>query len=331
MLEIRDLVVEFENDGHFVRAVDGVSLTLARGEILGLVGESGCGKTATAMSIPRLLPMPPARIARGEIRFDNCDLLILPLAALRTYRGAKIGVIFQDPLSALSPLHRIGKQLEEVVRLHRDLSTRAAREMALDWLTRVGIPNASEKALAYPHELSGGMRQRVVIAMGLMLEPDLIIADEPTTALDVTIQAQILMLLRKLHRKNSGILLITHDMGVVAQMASRVAVMYAGQIVEEADAPRFFESGQGNGPRHPYARALLKAMPSATTRGQRLEAISGHVPNAGDYPNGCRFHDRCPVAQATCASTMPQLETVAARNTVRCPYWDARLTREGNA
>jgi oligopeptide/dipeptide ABC transporter ATP-binding protein len=321
MLEIRDLEVEFENDGHFIRAVDGISLALSRGEILGLVGESGCGKTATAMSIPRLLPMPPARIARGEIRFDGCDLLGLPLDALRTYRGAKIGVIFQDPLSALSPLHRIGKQLEEVVRLHRDISTRAAREMALDWLSRVGIPSASEKALAYPHELSGGMRQRVVIAMALMLEPDLIIADEPTTALDVTIQAQILMLLRKLHRKNSGVLLITHDMGVVAQMASRIAVMYAGQIVEDADATQFFGSGPC-GPRHPYARALLKAMPSSTTRGQRLEAISGHVPNAGHYPSGCRFHDRCPIAQAACASTLPNLMPVSGGTAVRCPYWE---------
>ncbi len=321
MLEIRDLAVEFENDGHFIRAVDGVSLALSRGEILGLVGESGCGKTATAMSIPRLLPMPPARIARGEIRFDGCDLLTLPLDALRTYRGAKIGVIFQDPLSALSPLHRIGNQLEEVARLHLDISACAARALALDWLTRVGIPNPSEKAQAYPHELSGGMRQRVVIAMGLMLEPDLIIADEPTTALDVTIQAQILMLLRKLHRKNSGVLLITHDMGVVAQMASRVAVMYAGQIVEEADATHFFGSGPC-GPRHPYARALLKAMPSATTRGQRLEAISGHVPNAGHYPSGCRFHDRCPIAQAACASTLPNLMPVSGGTAVRCPYWE---------
>jgi len=324
MLDIRNLEVEFENDGSVIRAVDGVSLTLSRGEILGLVGESGCGKSATAMSIPRLLPMPPARIACGEIRFDGCDLLKLPLSTLRHYRGAKIGVIFQDPLSALSPLHRVGNQLEEVAHLHLDISKPAAREMALDWLERVGIPNVLEKALAYPHELSGGMRQRVVIAMGLMLEPDLIIADEPTTALDVTIQAQILMLLRKLHRKNSGILLITHDMGVVAQMASRVAVMYAGQIVEEADAAHFFGAGQqGGGPRHPYARALLKAMPSATTRGQRLEAISGQVPSAGHYPSGCRFHDRCPVAREGCARTMPQLLTVANADTVRCPFWDA--------
>jgi len=317
LLEITDLHIQFESDGQVTRAVDGVSLGLDRGQVLGLVGESGCGKSATAMSVPRLLPMPPARITRGRVLFDGRDLLGLPLPELRQIRGAQIGVIFQDPMTSLSPLHRIGPQLEEVVRLHRDVSAAAARDAALDWLGRVGIPDPAARAQAYPHELSGGMQQRVMIAMGLILEPDLIIADEPTTALDVTIQAQILCLMRKLHRKNSGLLLITHDMGVVSQMATRIAVMYAGQIVEQADAAAFFAR-----PLHPYSIALLEAMPSAATRGRRLKAIPGQVPSAGNYPGGCRFHDRCPVARPDCARTPPELLPHADR-LVRCPYCEA--------
>ena len=313
LLEIKDLHVQFETDGQVVRAVDGVSLTLGRGQVLGVVGESGCGKSATAMSIPRLLPMPPARITHGQILFDGKDLLTMPLPALRVIRGARIGVIFQDPLSSLSPLHRIGKQIEEVIHLHSKTSASAARATAIEWLGRVGIPDPAARALAYPHELSGGMRQRVMIAMALVLEPDLIIADEPTTALDVTIQAQILELMRKLHSKNSGILLITHDMGVVSQMATHVAVMYAGQIVEQAEAAAFFDA-----PRHPYSNALLNAMPSLATRGQRLRAISGHVPLAGQYPSGCRFHDRCPQARPECATRIPALDASDGR-WVRCP------------
>ena len=312
LLEIKNLHVQFETDGQVVRAVDGVSLTLDRGQILGIVGESGCGKSATAMSIPRLLPMPPARITQGQVLFDRNDLLTMPLPELRTIRGARIGVIFQDPLSSLSPLHRIGKQIEEVIHLHRNVSSAAARATAVEWLGRVGIPDPAARALAYPHELSGGMQQRVMIAIALVLEPDLIIADEPTTALDVTIQAQILELMRKLHSKNSGILLITHDMGVVSQMATHVAVMYAGQIVEQAEATAFFDE-----PRHPYSIALLNAMPSLATRGKRLKAIGGHVPLAGQFPSGCRFHDRCPQARPECATRIPVLEAADGR-LVRC-------------
>jgi len=314
LLDITDLHIQFESDGHVTRAVDGVSLSLDRGQVLGLVGESGCGKSATAMSVPRLLPMPPARITAGRVLFDGQDLLTLPLPGLRKLRGAHIGVIFQDPMNSLSPLHRIGDQLIEVLRLHRDITPAAARTSALEWLGRVGIPDPAARAQAYPHELSGGMQQRVMIAMGLILEPDLIIADEPTTALDVTIQAQVLTLMRRLHRQNSGLLLITHDMGVVSQMATRIAVMYAGQIVEQADAPAFFAR-----PLHPYSIALLEAMPSAATRGRRLKAIPGQVPSAGHYPSGCRFHDRCPVARPECAQNPPALDAHGDR-LVRCPY-----------
>ena len=315
LLEIKDLHIHFETDGQTVRAVDGVSLTLDRGEVLGLVGESGCGKTATAMSVPRLLPMPPALIGRGQILFDGRDLLALPLAELRALRGDKIGVIFQDAMTSLSPLHRIGDQLEEVLRLHRSVSTSAARAAALEWLEKVGIPDPAQRARAYPHELSGGMQQRVMIAMGLILEPDLIIADEPTTALDVTIQAQVLSLMRRLHRKHSGLLLITHDMGVVSQMATRIAVMYAGQIVEQADAAAFFAR-----PLHPYSVALLEALPSAATRGKRLKAIPGQVPSAGHFPPGCRFHDRCPLARPECARVPPGLRACENNRSVRCPF-----------
>lgn len=314
LLEIKDLHIQFEADDQTVRAVEGVSLSLERGQVLGLVGESGCGKSATAMSIPRLLPMPPARITQGCVLFDGRNVLDLPLAELRRLRGEKIGVIFQDAMTSLSPLHRIGKQLEEVLRLHRDVSASAARATALAWLGRVGIPDPAERAKAYPHELSGGMQQRVMIAMGLILEPDLIIADEPTTALDVTIQAQVLNLMRKLHRKSSGMLLITHDMAVVSQMATRMAVMYAGQIVEQADAAAFFAR-----PLHPYSIALLEALPSAGTRGKRLKAIPGQVPSAGHFPPGCRFHDRCPIARPDCARTPPELRPCGDR-LVRCPY-----------
>jgi peptide/nickel transport system ATP-binding protein/oligopeptide transport system ATP-binding protein len=314
LLEITDLHIRFESEGQTVRAVDGVSLRLDRGQVLGLVGESGCGKSATAMSVPRLLPMPPARVTQGSVRFDGQELLTLPLPELRRLRGARIGVIFQDALTSLSPLHRVGRQLAEAVRLHRDVSPAAARAAALEWLGRVGIPDPAHCLRAYPHELSGGMQQRVMIAMGLILEPDLVIADEPTTALDVTIQAQVLNLMRRLHRKNSGLLLITHDMGVVSQMATRVAVMYAGQIVEEADAPAFFGA-----PLHPYSIALLEAMPSAATRGKRLKAIPGQVPSAGDFPPGCRFHDRCPIARPDCAKKPPALQPYD-QSLVRCPY-----------
>jgi len=255
LLEIEDLDVSFRNEeGDVTRAAQDVSLTLGRGEILGLVGESGSGKSSVAMSVPRLLPSPPAFWPKGRIRFDGKDVLSMPLADLRALRGRRIGVVFEDPMGSLSPLHRIGDQLVEAVRLHEDVSKAAARERAVEWLGKVGIPDPAARQLAYPHELSGGMQQRVMIAMALMLGPDLLIADEPTTALDVTIQAQVLRLMKDLHRANAAILLITHDLGVVSQMATKLAVMKDGRVVETADDPDAFFAG----PKHAYAQALVR-------------------------------------------------------------------------
>jgi oligopeptide/dipeptide ABC transporter ATP-binding protein len=311
LLQIENLHVRFETEEGSVHAVDDVSLFLNRGEVLGLVGESGCGKTATAMSVPRLLPQPVARTT-GRIRFHDRDLLELPPEEMRGVRGRQIGVIFQDPMTALSPLIRVGDQIAEVVLLHEPVSREAALDRAREWLAQVGIPDPAERARAYPHQLSGGMQQRVMIAIALILQPDLVIADEPTTALDVTIQAQVLALLRRLHRRDSGVLLISHDMGIVWQMCTRVAVMYAGEIVEESPAAPFFET-----PRHPYARALLDAMPSEATRGRPLRAIPGQVPSPLAWPAGCRFRDRCPFAFDRCAEHPPLIPCGEGRS-ARC-------------
>ena len=254
LLRIEDLDVSFRNEeGDVTSAARDVNLTLDRGEVLGLVGESGSGKSSVAMSVPRLLPSPPAFWPKGRILFDGVDTLRMSVPDLRRIRGSRIGVVFQDPIGSLSPLHRIGDQLVETVRLHRDVSAKVARDQALEWLGKVGIPDPAVRARAYPHELSGGMQQRVMIAMGLMLDPDLLIADEPTTALDVTIQAQVLKLIRDLRRTRSAVLLITHDLGVVSQLATRLAVMRDGCVVETSDRPEEFF----NNPKHPYSRTLV--------------------------------------------------------------------------
>ena len=254
LLQIEDLDVSFRNEeGDVTRAAIDVNLGLDRGEVLGIVGESGSGKSSVAMSVARLLPSPPAFWPKGRILFDGAEVLGMPLAELRRIRGKRIGVVFQDPMGSLSPLHRIGDQLVETVLLHEDVSKKAARALSLEWLGKVGIPDPSVRALAYPHELSGGMQQRVMIAMALMLEPDLLIADEPTTALDVTIQAQVLKLMRDLHRANSAVLLITHDLGVVSQMATRIAVMKEGRVIETSDRPEEFFAH----PQHPYSQTLI--------------------------------------------------------------------------
>ena len=313
LLTIRNLRVSFDTEAGSLRAVDGVSLTLQRGEILGLVGESGCGKSALAMSIPRLLPIPAAHIEAETMALDGTDLASLSSSALRALRGRRIGVIFQEPMTALSPLHRIGDQIAEAILLHKPLARDEVRARVREWLNRVGIPDPDRRARCWPHELSGGMQQRVMIAMALVHDPDLVIADEPTTALDVTTQAQILELLRRLRRDSSGLLLITHDMGVIWEMATRVAVMYAGQIVEMAPCKALFAE-----PRHPYTQALLAALPSAATRGQRLPAITGQVPSPLDWPRGCRFRERCPYAMARCAEEMPPLLPCGENHTARC-------------
>ena len=255
LLKIDDLSVSYRNDeGEVNPAAVDVSLTLDRGQVLGIVGESGSGKSTVSMSVARLLPSPPAFYPKGRILFDGVDMLTLPLPELRQIRGKRIGVIFQDPMGSLSPLHRLGDQPVETILLHEKMTKQAARAMALEWLGKVGIPDPMVRARAYPHELSGGMQQRVMIAMGLMLGPDLVIADEPTTALDVTIQAQVLRLMRDLHQANSAILLITHDLGVVSQMATKLAVMKDGHVVETAeDAAAFFEA-----PQHPYSQDLIR-------------------------------------------------------------------------
>ncbi len=255
LLEIDDLSVSYRNDeGEVNPAAIDVNLTLDRGQVLGIVGESGSGKSTVSMSVARLLPSPPAFYPKGRILFDGTDMLRLPLPELRKIRGKRIGVIFQDPMGSLSPLHRIGDQLVETVLLHERMSGKAARALALEWLGKVGIPDPAVRERAYPHELSGGMQQRVMIAMGLMLGPDLVIADEPTTALDVTIQAQVLRLMRELHKANSGVLLITHDLGVVSQMATKLAVMKDGRVIETADDPAAFFAG----PKHPYSQGLVR-------------------------------------------------------------------------
>ena len=254
LLRIEDLNVSFRGDeGGVTKAAEGVNLELDRGEVLGIVGESGSGKSSVALSIARLLPSPPAFWPKGRILLDGVDTLTMPLDELRAIRGRRIGVVFQDPMGSLSPLWKVGDQLIETIRLHEDLSRAAARARALEWLERVGLPDPPARAQAYPHELSGGMQQRVMIAMALMLEPDLLIADEPTTALDVTIQAQVLKLIRQLHRANSAVVLITHDLGVVSQMATKLAVMRNGRVVETSDCPaEFFVR-----PKHPYSQSLV--------------------------------------------------------------------------
>ena len=300
LLTVENLHVRFDTDAGSLHAVDGVSLSLSRGEVLCVVGESGCGKSALAMSIPHLLPTPPAAFTADKMELDGIDLLHVAPRELWALRGKRIGIVFQEPMTALSPLHRIGDQIEEAIRLHRPLPAHERKKLALEWLDKVGISDPPRTYSAWPHELSGGMQQRVMIAMALVNDPDLVIADEPTTALDVTTQAQVLALMRRLIGKESGLLLITHDMGVVSEMATRVAVMYAGQIVETAPCDELFHA-----PRHPYTRALLAALPSSATRGRRLPAIPGSVPSPLDWPAGCRFRDRCAFAKPECASAPP--------------------------
>lgn len=317
LLEVRGLTTYFFTEDGIVKAVDGVDLHVCRGEVLGLVGESGCGKSVTALSIMRLISE-PGRIVQGEVIFDTMDLRSLSTSEMRRIRGSQISMIFQQPQSSLNPVYTIGDQLAEVFEIHTNLSKTEAWERSVELLRVVGIPDAEQKAHAYPHEMSGGQAQRVMIAMALALQPELLIADEPTTALDVTIQAQILDLIRDLRSQmGTAVILITHDLGVVAETADRVAVMYAGQIVEEASVTDLFER-----PLHPYTLGLIKSIPVLGESRDRLEVIEGFVPNLIDLPPGCRFAPRCRARKehdlSICLEQTPNLEPVHGEHAVRC-------------
>ena len=315
LLQVEELRVGFAAAGGFVRAVDGVSFEIRRGEVLGLVGESGCGKTVTALALLRLLARPPAVIEGGRALFQGRDLLAMPIEELRAIRGGRIGMVFQEPMTALSPLHRIGDQLVETARLHRNISGADAWALGRDWLKRVGLPDPAQRMRDYPHQLSGGMRQRVMLAMALLPEPELVIADEPTTALDVTIQAQIFELLLRLRGGATAVLLITHDMGVVWDVCDRVHVMYAARLAEKGPRAAVFDR-----PAHPYTRGLLAAMPRLHGGAARLPDIPGQLPSLAAPPPGCRFAPRCPLARAVCRRRAPRLRPVGADHETAC--WD---------
>jgi oligopeptide/dipeptide ABC transporter ATP-binding protein len=303
LLDVRNLHTVFHVMDGAVRAVDGVSFQLRKGDTLGIVGESGSGKSVTALTIMRLLDIPPAEIPEGEIWFNGREILSLPLEKMRDIRGNDIAMIFQEPLTSLNPVFTVGDQIAEQVIRHRKLSKKAAWERAIESLSLVGIPNPERRVRQYPHEMSGGMRQRVMIAMALSCEPKLLIADEPTTALDVTVQAQILELLKAIQeRTDSALILITHDLGVVAEMVKNVVVMYAGQVVEQGTAEQVLLE-----PRMPYTMGLLESIPDVTKRGGRLSAIKGVVPSPFNLPPACRFEPRCPYRWDRCSRVPPEL------------------------
>ena len=317
LLKLEDLRTHFFTDDAVVRAVDGVSLEVQPGETLAVVGESGSGKSVTALSILRLFPQPPGRVVGGRILFQGRDLLTLSDREMRAIRGKSISMIFQEPMTSLNPVFTCGEQVMETVRRHEGVGRKEARATAIGMFERVGIPAASQRVDEYPHQMSGGMRQRVMIAMALACRPALLIADEPTTALDVTIQAQILELLRTLQRElHMSVMLITHDLGVVAETASRVAVMYAGQVVEYCDVRAAFRK-----PLHPYTAGLQASLPKLGETRERLRVIKGTVPNPARFPQGCRFHPRCPIAIPKCL-TEPPLEEIEPGRWSRC--WRAR-------
>jgi len=321
LLEVKNLRTHFATRAGLVRAVDDVSFYLDRGELLGLVGESGCGKSMTALSIMRLVT-PPGRIAGGEIIFDGRDLLKLSNAEMRAVRGDDIAMIFQDPMTSLNPVFTVGEQIAEALRLHRKLSRPQAREAAIAAMREVAIPDPGTRVNDYPHQLSGGMRQRVMIAMALACDPKLLIADEPTTALDVTIQAQILDLLDNLRKtRELAVLLITHDLGVVAEVADRVAVMYTGKIVEESPVNELFAK-----PKHPYTEGLLYSVPKLTevgvARAERLQTIEGVVPSPTNLPPGCHFEPRCPYRMPRCKEGEIPLYPAGEGVVVRCVLYD---------
>jgi len=317
LLDISGLKVHFKTDDGMVRAVDGVDISVNRGETVSIVGESGCGKTVTAMTVLKLIAMPPGRIMAGQILFEGRDLVPMAMEEMRAIRSKQIGIVFQEPMTSLNPVYTVGQQIAETVRHHEGLSKRAAFDRAAEMLSLVQIPNPQKRVHDYPHQFSGGMRQRVMIAMALSCNPKLLIADEPTTALDVTIQAQILELMNEMkQRLGMSILLITHAMGVVAETAQRVIVMYAGKVVEDATVENLFAN-----PRHPYTQGLIRSIPRidlAATTHTRLEAIPGSVPSLLNPPVGCRFAARCRYAQPACVEAEPPLREVAPGHKVAC-------------
>jgi oligopeptide/dipeptide ABC transporter ATP-binding protein len=317
ILRIRNLVTSFDTEAGEIRAVDDVSFDLPRGSTLGLVGESGCGKSVTALSVMRLLPKPMGRISSGHIIYRDRDIRALPAEELRDIRGRRISMIFQEPMTALNPVHRIGKQISEVFRLHFPRMSKAEMETSsVEMLRKVGIPEAQQRMREYPHQISGGMRQRVMIAMALACRPDILIADEPTTALDVTIQAQILTLIRELQTETGmSVIFITHDLGVIAEICDRVVVMYAGRIAESGPVQEIFRH-----PAHPYTRGLLSSIPRLeTARKEKLRIIKGIVPSLYDLPEGCRFRNRCPRVQEIC-KTQPEMKKVGEEHRAACHF-----------
>ncbi len=312
-LDVKDLVVEYTSDRRIIHAVNGVSLTINRGETLGLVGETGAGKTTIAKAIIGILPVPPAKLKSGEVNFDGTDLTKLDEEGRRKYRGSRISMIFQDPMTALNPTMRVGAQIADGIMVQQGLSRHDAEEKAKQMLEMVGIP--ASRYREYPHQFSGGMKQRVVIAIALACEPDLLLADEPTTALDVTIQAQVLDLVKDLQvQRDTAMLLITHDLGVVAETCDKVAIIYAGEIVEEGTVEEIFDH-----PSHPYLLGLFGSLPDMVPEGgTRLNPIGGMMPNPSNLPSGCKFHVRCPYATEACANTEVELASLGGSHKCRC-------------
>ena len=320
LLEVKDLHTYFDIEGNKAWASAGVSFHVRPGEFLGIVGESGSGKSVTALSIMRLIPDPPGRIDSGQVLFEGRDLLHIPIEEMRKVRGKDIAMIFQEPMTSLNPVYTIGKQVTESVLLHEDITPDEATERAIEVLTQVGIPDAEKRLGDYPHQFSGGMRQRVMIAMALICHPKLLIADEPTTALDVTLQAQILDLMQELQHKREGssTILITHDLAVVAETCDRVIVMYGGKIQETGSTQELFRD-----PKHPYTRGLMGSIPGEGSKGKPLYTIPGNVPSIMDFPPGCRFCTRCDVVEERCMTEEPPLVTIAPGREVRCHLVEA--------